>query len=81
MLESLRNQLQIRKVDHEKIMSELAEEERALLSDPARQFSAEKVLQLETYARVLESYLEGASSQPMAAPMTAFSRSYARNTM
>ena len=58
LLESLRNQLQIRKVDHEKIMAELAEEERDLLSDPARQFSAEKVLQLETYARVLESYLE-----------------------
>jgi CRP-like cAMP-binding protein len=58
LLESLRNQLQIRKVDHEKVMSELAEEERDLLSDPARQFSAEKVLQLETYAHVLESYLE-----------------------
>jgi hypothetical protein len=58
LLESLRNQLQIRKVDHEKIMSELAEEERDLLSDPARQFSAEKMLQLETYAHVLESYLE-----------------------
>jgi hypothetical protein len=58
LLESLRNQLQIRKVDHEKIMSELAEEERDLLSDPARQFSAEKILQLETYAHVLESYLE-----------------------
>jgi Cyclic nucleotide-binding domain/4Fe-4S binding domain len=58
LLESLRNQLQIRKVDHEKVMSELAEEERDLLSDPARQFSVEKVLQLETYAHVLESYLE-----------------------
>jgi hypothetical protein len=58
LLESLRNQLQIRKVDHEKVMSELAEEERDLLSDPTKQFSAEKMLQLETYARVLESYLE-----------------------
>jgi cyclic nucleotide-binding protein len=58
LLESLRDQLHIRKTDHEKIMSELAEEERDLLSDPTRQFSAEKVLQLETYARVLESYLE-----------------------
>jgi CRP-like cAMP-binding protein len=58
LLESLRNQLEIRKVDHEKIMAELAEEERDLLSDPAKQFSAEKVLQLETYAHVLESYLE-----------------------
>lgn len=58
LLESLRNQLQIRKVDHEKVMSDLAEEERDLLSDPTKQFSAEKMLQLETYARVLESYLE-----------------------
>ena len=58
LLESLRNQLQIRKVDHEKVMSELAEEERDLLSDPTKQFSAEKMLQLETYAHVLESYLE-----------------------
>jgi Cyclic nucleotide-binding domain len=58
LLESLRNQLQIRKVDHEKVMSELVEEERDLLSDPTKQFSAEKVLQLETYAHVLESYLE-----------------------
>jgi Cyclic nucleotide-binding domain len=58
LLESLRNQLHIRNADHEKIMSELAEEERDLLSDPTKQPSAEKVLQLETYARVLESYLE-----------------------
>jgi Cyclic nucleotide-binding domain len=58
LLESLRDQLHIRKADHDKIMSELAEEERDLLSDPTRQFSAEKVLQLETYAHVLESYLE-----------------------
>jgi hypothetical protein len=58
LLESLRNQLQIKKVDHEKIMSELAEEERDLLTDPTKQESAEKRLQLDTYARVLESYLE-----------------------
>jgi hypothetical protein len=58
LLESLRNQLHIKKSDHDKIMSELAEEERDLLSDPARQLTAEKLLQLESYARVLESYLE-----------------------
>jgi CRP-like cAMP-binding protein len=58
LLESLRDQLHIRKADHEKIMSELAEEERDLLSDPTKQVSVEKVLQRETYARVLESYLE-----------------------
>jgi hypothetical protein len=58
LLESLRNQLQIKKGDHEKIMSELAEEERDLLTDPTKQGTAEKQLQLDTYASVLESYLE-----------------------
>jgi cyclic nucleotide-binding protein len=58
VLESLRNQLQIKKGDHEKIMSELAEEERDLLTDPPKQVSAEKQLQLDTYTSVLESYLE-----------------------
>jgi Cyclic nucleotide-binding domain len=57
-LEALRHQLDITPADHEKIMSELAEEERDVLSDPAGQVSAEKRLQLETYARALETYLE-----------------------
>jgi Cyclic nucleotide-binding domain len=57
-LEALRHQLDITQVDHDKIMSELAEEERDVLSDPARQVSAEKRLQLETYIRALETYLE-----------------------
>ncbi len=58
LLESLRNQLRIKKADHDKVMAELAEEERELLSDPARQVSVEKRLQLDTYARALESYLQ-----------------------
>jgi CRP-like cAMP-binding protein len=57
-LEALRHQLDITPADHEKIMSELAEEERDVLSDLAGQVSAEKRLQLETYARALETYLE-----------------------
>lgn len=57
-LESLRNQLQIKNADHEKIMATLAEEERILLSDPSRQPSAEKHLQLETYRRALEQHLK-----------------------
>lgn len=57
-LESLRSRLHIKKVDHEKVMAALAEEERAAISDPARQVSAEKRLQLETYGRALESYLQ-----------------------
>ncbi|MDT4968449.1 MAG: hypothetical protein QOJ64_3186 [Acidobacteriota bacterium] len=58
VLESLRNQLQIKKTDHDKVMSALAEEERALLSDPSKQISAEKRLQLETYRHALENYLD-----------------------
>ena len=59
LLENLRNQLQIKKADHDKVMEALAEEERAILSDPSRQISAEKRLQLETYEAALRSYLEG----------------------
>lgn len=58
LLESLRQQLQIKKADHEKVMSALADEERALIDDPTRQISVEKRLQLETYKRALEQYLE-----------------------
>jgi Cyclic nucleotide-binding domain/4Fe-4S binding domain len=58
LLESLRSQLQIKKADHEKVMAALAEEERALINDPSKQISAEKRLQLETYKRALENYLE-----------------------
>jgi len=58
LLESLRNQLQIKKADHDKVMAALAEEERALLSDPSKQISAEKRLQLETYRHALENYLD-----------------------
>jgi hypothetical protein len=58
LLESLRNQLQVKPADHEKIMAALAEEERALITDPSKQISAEKRLQLETYSHALKKYLE-----------------------
>lgn len=58
LLESLRQQLHIKKADHEKVMSALAEEERAIISDPSKQISVEKRLQLETYERALARYLE-----------------------
>jgi Cyclic nucleotide-binding domain/4Fe-4S binding domain len=58
LLESLRNQLQIKKADHDKVMAALAEEERAMFSDPTKQISAEKRLQLETYSHALENYLD-----------------------
>ncbi len=60
-LESLRSQLQIGQAEHEKIMAELDEEERARISSPVLQVSAEKRLQLETYSRALQSYLERVS--------------------
>jgi hypothetical protein len=58
-LQSLRNQLQIKNSDHEKIMASLAQTERALLSDPSRERpSAEKLLQLQTYRRALEQHIK-----------------------
>ena len=60
-LESLRSQLQISTGDHEKIMADLAEEERARIVNPALQVSAEKRLQLDSYSRALKNYLERVS--------------------
>ncbi len=60
-LESLRNQLQISQPEHEKIMADLDEEERARRTRPVLQVSAEKRLQLETYSRALQTYLERVS--------------------
>jgi hypothetical protein len=58
LLEHLRNQLKIKRSDHEEIMASLADEERALLSDPSKQLSAEKRLQLTTYLNALKRYIE-----------------------
>lgn len=58
LLKRLRAQLQIKKSDHEKIMASLAAEERAILSDPSKQLTAEKRLQLATYALALQKYFE-----------------------
>ena len=57
-IEALRNQLQIKKADHAKVMSALDEEARAILSDPSKLISAEKRLQLENYQNALENYLD-----------------------
>ena len=64
-LESLRTQLQISQADHEKTMTDLAEEERARITDPVFQASAEKRLQLEAYVHALQSYLERVSQAAM----------------
>ena len=67
LLDHLRSQLQIKKSDHEQTMASLAVEERALLTDPTRQLTAEKRLQLATYSKALKDYLEkvlAAESEP-----------------
>ncbi len=66
-LESLRNQLQIKKADHEKLMATLAEEDRARLAGPLQAPSAEKRLQLQTYRRALERHLKLALAPDTAA--------------
>ncbi len=54
----LRNQLQTKQQDHEKIMAALVEEERTRIDHLSKQMSAEKRLQLDTYVLALEGYLE-----------------------
>ncbi|MEO6390867.1 MAG: cyclic nucleotide-binding domain-containing protein, partial [Pyrinomonadaceae bacterium] len=56
MLESLRGQLNISAADHEKVMNALAEQDRTLFSDPSKQLTAEKRLQLESYTKALAEY-------------------------
>ncbi len=58
VLESLRVQLQIRKAEHDRVMAELADEDRAMSGDLSRPASAEKRLQLETYTTVLRRRLD-----------------------
>ena len=58
VLGSLRRQLQIRRGEHERVMAELAEEARVTRDDPVKPVSAEKRLQLETYATSLRRYLD-----------------------
>ncbi|MBC7930471.1 MAG: cyclic nucleotide-binding domain-containing protein, partial [Rubrivivax sp.] len=56
-LERLRQQLDIKKADHDKVMAALAADERALLDDPTRHLSPEKFLQLKSYERALGDYV------------------------
>jgi len=58
LLKHLRSRLQIKNSDHEKVMALLAKEDRALLNDVSGQTTAEKRLQLATYARALQSFIE-----------------------
>ncbi|HWS54540.1 MAG TPA: hypothetical protein VN228_10450, partial [Pyrinomonadaceae bacterium] len=59
-LERLRERLNIRKAEHDKVMAALAADDRALLGDPTRHLSPEKWLQLTTYERALEQYVSRA---------------------
>ncbi|MCA1635596.1 MAG: cyclic nucleotide-binding domain-containing protein [Acidobacteria bacterium] len=62
-LERLRQQLNIKKADHDRAMTALASDDRALLGDPTRHLSAEKCLQLKSYERALENYVGRASAE------------------
>ncbi|HZG52294.1 MAG TPA: cyclic nucleotide-binding domain-containing protein, partial [Pyrinomonadaceae bacterium] len=59
-LELLRQQLDVKKADHDKVMAALAADERALLGDPTRHLSPEKFLQLKSYERALGDYVVNA---------------------
>jgi hypothetical protein len=61
-LESLRSQLCIAEADHERVMSELVDEDRGLIKRGLAQASPEKQLQLETYAEEIAGYLDGQSA-------------------
>ena len=56
LLDGLRNQLQIKLPDHEKIMAALAAEEASRLRESVTALSAEKRLQLTTYKQALGDY-------------------------
>jgi Ca2+/Na+ antiporter len=62
-LNRLRERLNVKKAEHDKVMAALASEERALLGDPARHLSAEKCLQLKSYERALEEYVGRAAAE------------------
>lgn len=66
-LDSLRIQLRIGEADHERVMSELVEEDRDLILGGGGQSSPEKQLQLETYTEALAAYLDAqaASGTPV----------------
>jgi len=49
--------LQIKPAEHERLMTALEAEQRALLTDPSRQLSAEQRLQRDAYARALQRQL------------------------
>ena len=60
--DSVRSGLRITEADHERVMSELVEEDRARTTDGNARPSPEKHLQLEGYARALAACLDVAAS-------------------
>jgi hypothetical protein len=58
ILLSFRTRLQIKQPDHERVMAELAEEERVRINQFAREMSVEKRLQMSAYADALRKYIE-----------------------
>ncbi len=62
LMESLRDALQIKQADYEKIIDALAEEESVRASRSLHELTPEKRLQLDSYAEALKRYLEGVLS-------------------
>jgi len=60
--ESVRNGLRITEADHERVLSELVEEDRALAAQGRAKPSPEKTLQLDGYARALAALLDAGAS-------------------
>jgi hypothetical protein len=58
LLEHLRDRLKIKKTDHEKVLALLAKEDRALLNSAPGHVNVEKRLQLSTYRRALQNFIE-----------------------
>jgi hypothetical protein len=63
-LDALRNQLQISDADHERIMTDLADERGGLAASQAMATSPEKQLQLGTYAEALALHLQRPDTRP-----------------
>jgi cyclic nucleotide-binding protein len=57
-LKSVRDDLRITEADHERVLTELVEEDRALAADGGTKPSAEKQLQLDGYARAVAALLD-----------------------
>lgn len=77
----LRQKLQIKPADHEKVMSELAEKVRARLYNSSQHIYAEKMLQWEAYCRTLKIHLDDVfTATTLHTPFNCNTQSHCRST-